>query len=501
MLSLYSLQEISNIFCGDTAIFYKYKEGHELAQFFNVNFGTKDVYCTGLDERCEYVCGKLKDLINKEQIDRFLNIVLDKSYLIKEQSLSEVEASEKIEIILNEFNCIIHRDLCKITRSNGRYWLFKENEDLRLIGNGGFANVYLQGSTGLVVKKLKDEHLEDTGIRERFKREYDITKSMENMPGIIKVYTFDEYSSSYTMEYAGDTLCDYIKSNLSDDVKLYLIREILGIMTEVHKRNIIHRDISANNIFIISGKVKIADFGLGKDLKAISSYQTMNTNALGQFLYCAPEQYRMLKNADKRSDVYSLGCVINFIMTGESKNSKHIYERIVKNATNEEMEYRYDNAGQLYKEFEIDVSNNKKQKNKEDIYRKISAKICDKEVESYIYNLSEEQISREILNKKDKFYNGLLLFMKKSEGQALRIIQSVHKTYDEVCERNFGNYDPFADFAFFVLKENFGYSVNETAAEILKFIAKYINRYRAQDLVEKIKKIGVEPKIEEILDS
>ena len=54
---------------------------------------------------------------------------------MQEQSLSEVEAAEKSETIYAEFNRIIHRDLCKITRNNGRYHLVKENDDLEPIGN------------------------------------------------------------------------------------------------------------------------------------------------------------------------------------------------------------------------------------------------------------------------------------------------------------------------------------------------------------------------------
>ena len=59
--------------------------------------------------------------------------------MIQEQSLSEIEAVEKIEKIYNEFNRIMQKDLCKITRNNGRYHLVKENDDLEPIGNGGFA--------------------------------------------------------------------------------------------------------------------------------------------------------------------------------------------------------------------------------------------------------------------------------------------------------------------------------------------------------------------------
>lgn len=156
MLSSDSLKEISYIFCGDTTDFYTYKQEYKLVEFFNSNFGTKDIYHSGFPSRWAYVYDKLGELIISRQIDSFFDIVLSRSYLIQEQSLSEVEAAEKIERIYAEFNRIIHRDLCKITRSNGHYHLVKENEDLEPIGNGGFANVYRQKSTGLVVKKLKE---------------------------------------------------------------------------------------------------------------------------------------------------------------------------------------------------------------------------------------------------------------------------------------------------------------------------------------------------------
>jgi protein kinase domain protein len=502
MLSSDSLKEISNIFCGDIADFYSYKKGYKLVEFFNTNFGTKDVYGSGFPSRWVYVHDKLVELINSHQIDKFFNIVLGKTYLMQEQSLSEVEAAEKIEAIYAEFNRIIHRDLCKITRNNGRYHLVKENDDLEPIGNGGFANVYRQKSTGLVVKKLKDDYLTDTGIRSRFKREYNITKSLQDAFGIIRVDTFDEGSSSYTMEYAETTLDKYVKSfDLSDDIKLNCIRQILHIMTEVHKRNIIHRDISANNIFVISGTIKIADFGLGKDLNVFTSHQTMHTNAVGQFYYCAPEQFMLLKDGDKFSDVYSLGRVINFIMTGDPRDSHHIYRNIAEKATNSDAAYRYADAGQLSIFFEKAVSYKQKGENQTRIDEKISRKVFDDEVESYIYDLSAEIISKAILHEKKGFVDVLLAFMKINDEHALHIIQSVDKTYRDVCGRTFATYDPFASFAYSVLRTGFSYVVNETAASILRFVARDINRFKAQHMIEDIKNIGVEPLIEEILDS
>lgn len=91
--------------------------------------------------------------------------------------------------------------------------------------------------------------------------------------------------------------------------------------------------------------------------------------------------------------------------------------------------------------------------------------------------------------------------MKTSEEHALYIIQSIDKSYQDICGRTFVAYDPFASFAYLVLRSGFSYVVNEIAANILHFIAWDVNRFSAQHLVEDIKYIGIEPMLEEILDS
>lgn len=501
MLSSDSLKDISHIFCGDTGDFYTYKTGPKLVSFFNANFGSNDVYQSGFPSRWSYVYNKLVVFINGNQFDRFLNTILNKKYLMQEQSLSEVEAAEKSQSILSLLNSIIRKDVCKITFGNGRYHLVKENDDLIPVGNGGFANVYRQKSTGLVLKKLKDDFLTDVGIRSRFKREYNITKSLQDTFGIIQVYTFDESNYSYTMEYAETTLEKYVKNNeLSDDNKLICIRQILHIMSEIHKRDIIHRDISANNIFILSGMVKIADFGLGKDLNVFTSHQTIHTNSVGQYSYCAPEQFMMLKDGDKRSDVYSLGRIINFIMTGDPRDSHHIYRSVAEKATNSDAAYRYADAGQLSMFFEKAVVYKKNREVQEKIDMKISANIYDDEIESYIYDLSADKISS-ALSTNNSFKGALLSFMKVNDDHASYVIQSIDKSYRDVCGRSFEAYDPFASFAYTVLKNGFPFVVNEIAANILRFVAYDVNRFSAQHLIESIIEIGVEPMIEDILTS
>lgn len=499
MLSEDTVKKISYLFCGDTEGFYSYKSGPVLVNFFNQYYNAGDVYRQGFPTRWMYVYDKLVVLLNDNSINSFFDIILDKRFLVNDQGLTMVEAAEKSATIYDEINRILSRDMYKLIRKGEHYILIEENEDLVPIGHGGFADVYYQKSTGLIVKRLKDDFLADTGIRSRFKREFDITKTLQGIYGIIEVYAFDNNNYSYTMERAETTLEDYILSNdLSDEIKLNCIRQILYIMKQVHNCNIIHRDISPNNIFIVAGQLKIADFGLGKDLNVFTSHQTVHTNAMGQYYYCAPEQFMMLRDGDKRSDVYSLGRVINFIMTHDPINSHHIYGSVTEKATNADSAYRYADAGQLATFFEKSVEYHMHAENKEAIERKIQNRIYDTDVSNYIHDMTPNEISKAIRDKKLGFQEALLHFMHDSQENAQHIIQSIEESFRDVCS-SFESHDPFATFANKILKDRFPFVVNEIAASILGSVAWDVNRFSAQDMVNRLIEEGIDPMIEDIL--
>ena len=270
-------------------------------------------------------------------------------------------------------------------------------------------------------------------------------------------------------------------------------------MSVVHKRDIIHRDLSANNVFIISGQLKIADFGLGKDLNVFTSHQTLHTNSVGQYIYCAPEQFMMLKNADKRSDVYSLGRLINFIMTGDARNSHHIYRSVAEKASYPDASYRYGDASQLSAFFEKAVSYHEKDENRERVEQKIANGEYDEEVENYIYDLDSNKIVEEILKDKQGFVDSLFSFMRENEEHAQHIIQSIEQSFRNACWGDFSANDKFSSFAVRVLNENFSYVIKETAANILRYVAWDVNRFSAQSMVKKLIDEGIEPMLEEII--
>lgn len=147
-----------------------------------------------------------------------MNIILGKQYLLSEQSITQVDAAEKIEKIWKELNRIVEKDQCKIIKSNGKFCLIRENDDLVLVGSGGFANIYRQKSTGIIIKKLRDDFFTDKGIRSRFKREYNITKSLQG--------TFVSYKVAKAV---GDKATYVRQKGLDEEVCMQLILSTLKL--------------------------------------------------------------------------------------------------------------------------------------------------------------------------------------------------------------------------------------------------------------------------------
>lgn len=502
MLSEESLKEISCIFCGDIEGYYTYKTGSKLVSFFNKYFSSNDKYGQGFPSRWRYVFDKLVYIYNHNELGSFFSLILSKEYILSEQKCTEVEAIAISNEAFTEFNRILKANMLMVIKKGDKYILVKEDSDLEFIGGGGFANAYLQKSTGKVLKKLKEEYVTDKGIRSRFKREYNITKDLADIPTIIKVFDFDEGSCHYTMEKAEATLQKFIESNNMDETsKITRIRQILHTMKLVHERDIIHRDISPTNIFVLNGMLKIADFGLGKDLHMLTSHNTFLTNAVGQFFYCAPEQFMMLKGGDKRSDVFSLGRLINFIMTTDCTNTHHVFKSVTEKATNSNASFRQADAGVLLSYVEKCIAYHSKTQIKELLIEKIKNGILDQDVENYISELTYEEVCKSIVDKQPGFLNILLEYMKQGDTQANDTIQGVETCFREICHK-FTDNDTIATFAYNVLlSDSLGYVVKELAANMLRYVAVDVNRYFAQGLVADIKKHGLEPMLEDILDS
>lgn len=194
---------------------------------------------------------------------------------------------------------------------------------LRRLGRGGMADVYValhQSLDRQVALKVLRRHLSgDTEYVERFRREARAAAKL-NHPNIVQVYEVGR---------AGD--CHYIAQELIDGPNLKervekegplspgeaiaVLQAVASALATAHQSAITHRDVKPENILQSHrGEIKVADFGLarvgsgGGDLTQIGL--TMGTPR-----YMSPEQVQG-KQVDPRSDLYSLGCTLYFLLTG-----------------------------------------------------------------------------------------------------------------------------------------------------------------------------------------
>lgn len=368
--------------------------------------------------------------------------------------------------------------------------------ELELIAEGGGA-IYINPETGRVHKRL----LENKPVEvSRLKREYEIMKSLCDVESVVNVYEYNSVLNEYTMEKADKTLFNVITNDsLSNDKKFQYITEILDTMDCVHKRNKLHRDLHPSNIFLINDKIKIADFGLGKDLSALHSHKTQYTNGLGQIQYCSPEQINGLKDATKQIDVFSLGKIINFIMTGSQQNATHVLRSASEKATNQEISRRHSDAGELLSAVKSCIRLATDETMTKNILKSIEMGCYTEDVSSYLSQMNIDRVYKHIISGTEGFEAALLNYMKEGDNQAESITENL---YDHINSRRveFITIDMVSNLMYSVLKDSeFNYVTKEFAAKQLRYNAVAVNRFHAQDLIKVLIDSGIEPLIEEIL--
>ena len=190
------------------------------------------------------------------------------------------------------------------------------------IGRGGMGQVYLgtDPSGNLVaIKEMLAEYMTDAGLRKRFHQEVNILNQLEHQ-SIVKMYaSFEERGNLYlVMEYVeGETIEQYVKRRgaVAESETVRLLTDILSALDYAHQKGYVHRDIKPSNIIIRpNGNICLLDFGIAKDLNR-SQRLTYMQMSIGTHGYMSPEQADGY-DIDKRSDIYSLGCVLFYMLTG-----------------------------------------------------------------------------------------------------------------------------------------------------------------------------------------
>lgn len=196
-------------------------------------------------------------------------------------------------------------------------------EVLELIGTGGMADVYkgrdIRLGRNVAIKVLKKEFNKDEDFITRFMTESKAIASLSHT-SIVNVYDvgFDDELNYIVMELVtGNTLKEYL-DNLPHDMKeesvINIAIQICSALSQAHSKNVVHRDIKAQNILIdVDGRIKVADFGIAR--RTTSRETIVKTeDVFGSVHYASPEQSRGLK-VDRRSDIYSLGILMYELLT------------------------------------------------------------------------------------------------------------------------------------------------------------------------------------------
>jgi len=192
------------------------------------------------------------------------------------------------------------------------------------IGRGGMATVYLakdrKHERQVAIKVLHPELAGHGYHPERFLREIRTIAGLTH-PQILPLHDSDQRDGFlyYVMPYVdGGTLRDRLRreQRLPIADATAIARTVAGALDYAHRRDVLHRDVKPENIFLHEGQPLVADFGIARAISSCCDELTAVGLAVGTPAYMSPEQAHAEEQIDGRSDVYGLACVLYEMLTG-----------------------------------------------------------------------------------------------------------------------------------------------------------------------------------------
>ncbi|MBI2900676.1 MAG: serine/threonine protein kinase, partial [Planctomycetes bacterium] len=190
---------------------------------------------------------------------------------------------------------------------------------------GGMGSVYLGHHEGLnksvAVKILAPELMKEGTFRERFLREARTAAKLEHA-NVVQVFDVGESPNHafIVMQFVEGRSLDAIlkeRGKLSPKEVIGIVRRVAVALGAAHKAGIVHRDVKPANILVSKdGHVKVADFGLARDVAGGEKSLSQTGEIVGTPNYMAPEQATGGK-VDGRTDLYSLGATMYHLLTGK----------------------------------------------------------------------------------------------------------------------------------------------------------------------------------------
>ncbi len=202
---------------------------------------------------------------------------------------------------------------------------------IRKLGEGGMGEVYLAEHQLLkrpcALKRIKADAGSDPIALARFEREVQSAARLAH-PNIIEIYDYgraDDGTFYYVMEYLrGLSLLELVRKAgpLPPGRAIYLFRQVCSGLAEAHALGLVHRDMKPANVLVAvrggeSDVAKVLDFGIVKLMQDPDAASlTIDESVRGTPMYMAPEQATGDRSLDARADIYALGAMMYFTLTG-----------------------------------------------------------------------------------------------------------------------------------------------------------------------------------------
>lgn len=439
-----------------------------IEDYFNSNGGFNFNETEFLSEQFKDVSGDDRKL---KLIENILNI-LKKSTYNKETSDDIIS---KALVFLKRNGVIVNNipdDLFKLMKNN-------------IIDEGHYCYI-IRYKNEILKKELKEVYKGNPEFQKRMKYEYENMQKLQNCSQVLNVYCYDSDNFSYLMEEADMNLFEYIdKVEITFEQKIKIIYDMLKGMKYAHEHNIIHRDLHPGNILKIKNDFVISDFGLSKDESIERSLKSSSTKKTSH-LFIDPSAHHDFRKLDKKSDIYSIGKLIDYILNARATKEENVFTFIVEKCTSRQKEKRYETVEQILSDIELKLKEQNGYFREKEILEKIQNGIFDMQVNEHLINLvKSDRICDYLVKYKLSSFGKIILQMKQIDQ--LSILEKINHGYEEATGYGkFENYDIFAKIAHDICLNTSEKKIYSIAKVILEGCAQY--RFSAEKYLEKLNK-------------
>lgn len=417
--------------------------------------------------------------------DQYGNVPEEKRLLLIQNLLnllhhSKMDIEQNAHVTTRIINVLKRENVKVVIPETGDITVFPDD----ILDSGSYCNIVLL-QNGVLRKELKPLYKNNDKLQKRMQYEFENMQKLSGCPQILSVFDFDADNHSYLMEQADMNLSTYLADEveLSFEEKMKVIQDILKGMDYAHKNSIIHRDLHLGNVLKIGNDFVICDFGLSKDLSIIRSMKTSYTEK-NNHLFVDPLAVNDFTKLDQKSDIYSVGKMIDYILTYNAASPNHPLKTVIERCICRDKALRYDSVEQILTDIEITLKHQDKEQDKANTINKILNSQYDTKVHEYIMGLVHtDKLSKFIVTHRLSDFWELILHFE--SVYQLQIMRSISGGYAKATGYGgWENYDIFAIIAYNLCLNLVDLQPKQIAHQILEECSHI--RYQAKNLFDRL---------------